>query len=77
MFGFMENTKIGTRILIALFLPVIGLILFSGYSVIEKQQTASEMGLGCVKTWVFLPSAQHLNRNGYADESMLRQREDS
>ena len=44
MLGFMENTKIGTRIMIALIIPIIGLVLFSAFSVIEKQRTASQMG---------------------------------
>ena len=39
----MENIKIGARISIALVVPIIGFLLFSGFTVIEKRQVASEM----------------------------------
>jgi len=41
--GFMSNVKIGKRIIFALALPVLGLLVISGLSVVEKNQTASEM----------------------------------
>jgi methyl-accepting chemotaxis protein len=43
VFGFMSNVKIGKRIIFALALPVLGLLVISGLSVVEKNQTASEM----------------------------------
>jgi methyl-accepting chemotaxis protein len=39
----MNNLKIGTRISLALLLPIVGLLLFSGFLVLDKRQTASEM----------------------------------
>ncbi len=44
MFAFLENAKIGARISLALVLPIVGLIAFSGFLVVEKQQVASDMG---------------------------------
>ncbi len=43
MFAFMNNTRIGVRIAMALALPIIGLLVFSGSMVIDKRQTASEL----------------------------------
>ena len=39
----MKNLKIGTRILLSLFLPIVGLIVFAGSLVWDKHQTATEM----------------------------------
>lgn len=39
----MKNLKIRTRISLSLLLPIVGLILFSGYLILGKQQTANEM----------------------------------
>jgi len=44
MFAFMKNIKIGVRVVMALALPVIGLLAFSGSAVIDKYQTEAEMG---------------------------------
>ncbi len=43
MFDFLKNTKIGVRISMALVLPILGLLFFSGFVVLEKNQIASEM----------------------------------
>ena len=43
MFSFIRNLRIGIRIALALTLPIIALLLFSGSMVIEKRQTASEL----------------------------------
>ncbi|MEE8393807.1 MAG: nitrate- and nitrite sensing domain-containing protein [Rhodospirillales bacterium] len=43
MLAFFENAKIGTRISLSLVLPILGLLVFSGFTVMDKQQTASEM----------------------------------
>lgn len=43
MFAFMENLKIGTRIALALVLPIVGLLIFSGLTVLDKRQFASEI----------------------------------
>ena len=43
MFAFMRNFGIGTRISLALILPVTGLVLFSGLVVMEKRETATDM----------------------------------
>ncbi|MBT3306659.1 MAG: HAMP domain-containing protein, partial [Alphaproteobacteria bacterium] len=40
----MKNTKIGTRIIIALAFPVVAMLVFSGFMVVEKYQTKKEMG---------------------------------
>ncbi len=42
MLSFMKNTNIGIRILISLALPVMGLLIFSGYVVLQSQSTVSE-----------------------------------
>jgi len=39
----MKNTPIGARIALALALPILGLLLFSSFTVIEKRQTVNEM----------------------------------
>lgn len=44
MFSFMKNTKIGVRVVLALSLPVIGLLVFSSLAVIDKYQTKIEIG---------------------------------
>jgi len=41
--SFMENTKIGVRISLALVMPIAGLLIFSGLTVFDKQQIASGM----------------------------------
>lgn len=38
-----ENMKIGSRIILALLLPVLGLTFFSGFLVLEKRQTSTDM----------------------------------
>jgi methyl-accepting chemotaxis protein len=43
MFAFMKNVQIGTRIAMALALPLIGLLVFAGNTVIDKRGTASEL----------------------------------
>ena len=43
MFAFMGNVRIGTRIAFALALPLIGLLIFAGNSVIDKRNTVSEL----------------------------------
>jgi len=40
----LKNTKIGVKISLALALPVLGLLFFSGYTAVEKYRTAHEMG---------------------------------
>jgi methyl-accepting chemotaxis protein len=44
MFSFLKNTKIGLRVVMALALPVMGLLTFSSFTVFEKYRTNSEMG---------------------------------
>jgi methyl-accepting chemotaxis protein len=39
----LNNFKIGTRIIVALALPVVGLLVFSGLAVFEKSQVSPEM----------------------------------
>jgi methyl-accepting chemotaxis protein len=41
---FLQNLKIRTRIATALLIPVLGLLIFSGLSLSEKRQVASDMG---------------------------------
>ncbi len=43
MFSFLENAKIGVRISLALVLPIVGLLIFSGMELIGKRGTVSEM----------------------------------
>jgi len=43
MGNFFENSKIGVRILVALLLPVAGLLIFSGMTLIDKRTVVSEM----------------------------------
>ncbi len=43
MFSFLENAKIGVRIALALVLPVVGLLIFSGMTLIEKRSVVAEM----------------------------------
>ena len=43
MFAFLKNTKIGLRIVMALSLPVFGVLAFSGFAVIDKYQASAEM----------------------------------
>ncbi len=43
MFAFMKNAKIAVRISLALVLPIVGLLVFSSFVVLEKWRTASEM----------------------------------
>jgi hemerythrin-like metal-binding protein len=40
----LKDTRIGVRIALSLILPVIGMVLFSGYVGIENRQTVNEMG---------------------------------
>lgn len=42
MLSFMKNAKIGVRIVTSLALPVIGLLIFSGYVVFQSQRTVTE-----------------------------------
>jgi len=44
MMRILKNTKIGVKISLALALPVLGLLFFSGYTAVGKFQTAQEMG---------------------------------
>jgi len=44
VFSFFRNTKIGLRIIMALVLPVAGLLAFSGFLVFDKYQTSADMG---------------------------------
>ncbi len=44
MLDFLKNVKIGSRIALALTLPILGLVLFSGFTVVEKMKKSSEMG---------------------------------
>ena len=43
MLGFMKNTKIGTRIIMAMILPVMGLLVFSGMVVVDKNRVSSDL----------------------------------
>lgn len=43
MFSFLQNTKIGYRVSLALAMPIIGLLAFSSFVVIDKQQTVSAL----------------------------------
>lgn len=43
MHNFMKNSNIGVRILMALLLPVVGTLFFSGYTVTEKYLASKEM----------------------------------
>ncbi|MBT5038736.1 MAG: HAMP domain-containing protein [Rhodospirillaceae bacterium] len=43
MFAFIGNFKIGNRVALALALPVIGMLAFSGFTVFDKYQTSAEM----------------------------------
>jgi PAS domain S-box-containing protein len=43
MHDLLENTKIGVRIAMALFLPIVGLLLFSGMLIIDKRGVVTEM----------------------------------
>jgi len=43
MFSLVRDTKIGIRIAVSLVLPVVGLLLFAGYVVIDSRQTVNEM----------------------------------
>jgi methyl-accepting chemotaxis protein len=43
MFNFLNNTSIGMRIAMALVLPVLGMLAFSGMTVLEKQSIVSEI----------------------------------
>jgi methyl-accepting chemotaxis protein len=40
----MNNLKIGQRILLSLLLPIVGLVFFASFTVLEKEQIASDMG---------------------------------
>ena len=42
--NFLSNFKIGVRVLLALVAPIIGLLFFSGNSVIDKYGLSSEIG---------------------------------
>jgi len=44
MFAFIGNFKIGNRVALALALPVIGMLAFSGFTVFDKYETSAEMG---------------------------------
>jgi len=44
MNAFMKNTKIGTRVMISLALPIIGFLLFSGDLILEKRQVVNDVG---------------------------------
>ncbi len=43
MFSFFQNIKISLRIALALALPIIGLLIFSGMSVLDKREIVSKM----------------------------------
>ena len=43
MFSFLENAKIGFRIALALVLPIVGLLIFSGMTLLDKRGVVSEM----------------------------------
>ena len=43
MMNILKNSAIGTRISLALALPVVGLLFFSGYTTVDKYRTAGEM----------------------------------
>ncbi len=43
MFAFMDNIKIGMRIALALLLPVMGMLVFSGVTVLDRREIAAEM----------------------------------
>lgn len=43
MFSFLQNVKIRTQVALALLLPITGLLLFSGYTVVEQRRVATEM----------------------------------
>jgi len=44
MFSFLKNTNIGARVILALTLPVVGMLAFSGFTVVDKYRTSAEMG---------------------------------
>jgi len=44
MVAFMKNTRIGVRFVMALALPVVGMLTFSGLTVFENYQAKTEMG---------------------------------
>ena len=41
--NFLSNVKIGVRVMLALVAPVVGLLFFSGNSVIEKNQISNDI----------------------------------
>jgi len=41
--AFLQDTNIGTRVSLALVLPIVGLLAFSGFTVYEKSQISSQM----------------------------------
>ena len=43
MFSFLVNAKIGVRIALALVLPIVGMLIFSGMSILDKRGVVSEM----------------------------------
>ena len=43
MFSFLENAKIGARIALALVLPIVGMLIFSGMTILDKRSVVSEM----------------------------------
>ncbi|MCG8689955.1 MAG: nitrate- and nitrite sensing domain-containing protein [Minwuiales bacterium] len=43
MFGFLQNIKIRSQVALALLLPIVGLLLFSGFTVVEQRRVATEM----------------------------------
>ncbi len=43
MFSFLENIKVSNRISIGLLLPVLGMLYFSGTTILEKQSVVNEM----------------------------------
>jgi methyl-accepting chemotaxis protein len=43
MFSFLENAKISVRIALALVLPIVGLLFFSGMTLLDKRSVVSEM----------------------------------
>ena len=43
MFGVLNNTRIGMRVLVGILIPIVGLLFFSGVTLIDRWKTASDM----------------------------------